>query len=179
MKCYKAGNTVPPGSLAANFLPADYVDVYACETDAEGPITPDDVMVGFWRDSQSAWVGALFRLRNFAVRFVGLKGSKGFDPNAFERAIREGGTHGFVSIPAKDANETVMLMDDRHLDAYLSVRVENRERHRAVSVITLVRFKIGLGRLYFFVIRPFHGIIAKHLLRRAVEKAMDGDKAVR
>jgi hypothetical protein len=170
MNGYRAGKTVPPGSLTERFLPADYADVYACRVDSGRELAADDILVGIWTDFPD-WVAALFRLRNFLVRFVGLKGEKD-DPGALERIIREGGANDLASIPAKNANETVMLLTDKHLDAYLSVHVESRGSLRTVSVVTLVHYKNRLGRVYFFVIRPFHGIVVKSMLKRAVKRAV-------
>jgi len=60
------------------------------------------------------------------------------------------------------------------LDAYLSVHVESRKEHKTISAITLVNFKNKLGRFYFFVIRPFHGMIVKSILKQSV-KMRHGD----
>jgi len=160
-------SVIPPGSIAGNFLPVDYWDVYTCRLDSEKEITPDDLMVGFWTDFPN-WVKALFNLRNFLVKFVGLKSDKESSPEKLERCIRTGETYGFVSIPAKSGNETVLLLTDKHLDAYISVHVESVEAHKTISAITLVNFKNKLGRVYFFVIRPFHCFIVKSLLKRTL-----------
>ncbi len=50
-------------------------------------------------------MAALFRLRNFLVRFVGLKGEEGMDVAEFERAIREGGSYGFSSVAAQNGHD--------------------------------------------------------------------------
>ena len=157
------------------YLPADYCDVYACKVEgAVREITPDDIMVAFWTH-RGGWVGALFRLRNFLVRFMGLEGSGSMNVGDFEAAIRGGGSYRFASIPAKSPDETVMLLSDKHLDAWLSIRVTGANtgtetRRQTIFVITVVRFKQRLGRIYFFVIRPFHALIVKSLLRRAITK---------
>ena len=64
--------TIPSGSLTENYLPADYFDVHACETDTPKETIPDEMMVNFWMDFPQ-WIHALFKLRNFLVKFVGLK----------------------------------------------------------------------------------------------------------
>ena len=160
-------STIPSGSLIENSLPADYSDVYTCEVDFEKEIIPDDIMVNFWTDMPN-WINGLFKLRNFLVKFVGLKSSEEDNMKEFERCIRTGETYSFVSVPAKNTNETVLLLSDKHLNAYLSVFIGNKERHKTISAITLVHFKNRLGRIYFFLIRPFHGVIVKSLLKKAV-----------
>jgi len=159
---------IPSDSISGNYLPADHSDVYACVMDTEKEIFPDDIMVNFWTDFPR-WITALFKLRDFLVKFVGLKGSDSDNVKELEQCIRTGETYDFVSVPAKSANETVLLLSDKHLDAYLSVHVESREGQKTISAITLVNFKNKLGRFYFFVIRPFHGMIVKSLLKRSVK----------
>ena len=160
-----------PTSLVRNYLPADYSDVYTYKVNSDKEIVPDDVMVNFWVDFP-AWVNALFKLRNFLVKFVGLKSSEGSDVQEVEKCIRTGTPYHLASVPAKCDNETILLLSDKHLDAYFSVYVEDKDDNKAVSLITLVHFKNRLGRIYFFFVRPFHGIGVKRLLKRAVDKVI-------
>jgi hypothetical protein len=162
---------IPSGSLTEKFLPADYSDVYTCVTDNPKEIIPDDMMINFWTNFPG-WVNALFKLRDLLVRFVGLKSSGNDNVNELEKCIRTGETYDFVSVPAKNGHETVLLLSDKHLNAYVSVHVENEEGHKTISAITLVNFKNKLGRIYFFFIRPFHGLIVKSLLKRAVNSVV-------
>ena len=165
--------TIPADSLVERFLPTDYTDAYCREVAPEKTLSPDEIMIGLWNSTRQIWwMAALFRLRNFLVRFVGLKGEEGFDVGAFEKAIREGGSYGFTSVPAKNSHETVMMLTDKHLDAWLSVYVTAEGTRKLVYVITVVKFKQRLGRVYFFVIRPFHAIIVKSLLKRATSKVI-------
>jgi hypothetical protein len=162
---------IPSGSLTENFLPADYSDVYACVTNNLKEIIPDDIMVNFWTNFPR-WINALFKLRDFLVKFVGLKGSESDNVNELEKCIRTGETYEFVSVPAKNGNETVLLLSDKHLNAYVSAHVESKEGHKTISAITLVNFKNKLGRIYFFFIRPFHGLIVKSLLKRSINNVV-------
>jgi len=164
-------STIPSGSLTENYLPTDYSDVYACVTDTSKEIFPDDIMVNFWTDFPR-WVNALFKLRDFLVKFVGLKGSDNDDITKLEKCVRTGEAYSFVSVPAKSCHETVLLLSDTHLNAYISVHIENKEKHKTISAITLVNFNNQLGRVYFFLIRPFHGFIVKSLLKRSVERVV-------
>jgi hypothetical protein len=167
--------SIPSDSLVRRWLPAGYVDAFACEVDTAHEISPDEIMVAFW-SMEVGWVRALFRLRDFLVRFVGLQGAEGMDFDEFKRTIRQGGSYRFMSVAAKNDHETVVLLSDKHLDAWLSVHVADTgtgaRRQKKVSAITAVRFKNNLGRLYFFVIRPFHAVIVKTLLERAIKKTI-------
>jgi len=162
-------STIPSGSLIEKYLPADYSDVYACEVNFEKEIIPDDIMVNFWTDFPS-WVNGLFKLRNFLVKFVGLKGTEKGNIKEFEKSIRTGETYNFVSIPAKSNNETILLLSDKHLNAYISVHIKSEGEYKTISAVTLVNFNNKLGRFYFFVIRPFHGLVVKSLLKRSVKR---------
>ena len=113
MKLKVKKTTIPSGSLTEKYLPADYSDVYACVTDTEKAINPDDIMVNFWTDFPS-WINGLFKLRNFLVKFIGLKGTENDNVKEFEKSIRTGETYNFVSVPAKSNNETVLLLTDKH-----------------------------------------------------------------
>ena len=159
--------TIPSGSLTENYLPADYSDVFACVTDTEKEMIPDDIMVNFWTDFPQ-WIHAFFKLRNFLVKFVGLKGAANDSVKELEKCIRTGEAYGLASVPAKNGNETVLLLSDSHLDAYMSVHVKKGQEHKTISVITLVHYKNLFGRIYFFFIRPFHGLIVKSLLKRTL-----------
>ncbi len=159
--------------MVREILPADYTDTYYREVMTEKTLLPDDLMIGFWTSTRELWwMAALFRLRNFLVRFVGLKGEEGMDVAEFEKSIREGGTYGFTSVPAKNDHETVMMLTDAHLDAWLSVYVVAEGTQKRVCLITVVKFKQKLGRVYFFFIRPFHAIIVKSLLKRTIDKLL-------
>lgn len=159
---------VPAGSLLNRFFPADYSDAYYCVTDNHVALNPDDMMCSFWTDSPG-WVNALFKLRNFLVKFVGLKGdNKVFQE--LEDCIRTGGKCKIGSVPAKSENETVLLLEDKHLNAYMSVFIDEKENDASVYLNTLVHYKNRLGRVYFFFVRPFHGIVVKNILKRVVKK---------
>ena len=151
------------------FFPADYEDSYLLMSDTAINASSDDMMIGFWTD-MPAWVNALFKVRNFLVRFVGLKGgSVGFAE--VEKVIREGGSFGVMEVAAKNGDETAVLMRDKHLDAYMSVLKNGAHE---VYVNTSVHYNNRLGKVYFFFIRPFHGIIVRGVLKRAVRKSTVG-----
>lgn len=161
---------LPADSLTRKYLPADYSDVYAYEVNTKKEIIPDDLMVSFWTDFP-AWVNRLFQLRNLIVKPFGLKGAEDNNLVAFENAIRTGIPYNIASVPAKNPCETVLLLTDKHLNAYMAVHIQpNGSNHKVISAITLVHFKNRLGRIYFFVIKPFHGFIVRNMLKRVVER---------
>lgn len=164
--------TLPAESLTRAWLPADFLDVQQCEVVCDCELFPDDLQIGFWTGPPS-WVAALYKLRDVLVKFVGLASTEGVSHEAFVNCIRTGQPYRITSVPAKSPEETVLLLSDKHLDAYLAVRVEPAgARSKRVSVITLVHFKRKLGRAYFFLIRPFHGPIVKTMFKSSLSKAL-------
>ncbi|MDH6307000.1 hypothetical protein M2459_003675 [Parabacteroides sp. PF5-5] len=160
---------IPTDSLANKYLPANYSDVFACEVAGNTSPSPDDIIISFFTD-MPAWVKALFRLRNFMVQFVGLKGSNE-RTEELKDCIRTGGKSGFISVPDKNNHETVLLLEDKHLNAYLSVHIANTDNNKKnVSLITVVHFNNRLGNVYFAIIQPFHKIVVKSMLKRALSK---------
>lgn len=167
MKAKKAA--IPHGSMVGTFLPADYLDVYMCSVNGKRDFLPDDIMVHFWTNL-SGWVSALFRFRNFLVKRIGLKSSEDESPESIEKCIRSGSPVGFLSVAAKSEDEVVLLMTDKHLDAYLAVYVETPFSVKKVFTITAVHFHNQWGRFYFWVIRPFHRMVVKSMLKRALKE---------
>ncbi len=159
---------IPIDSSVNKYLPANYSDVFSCET-TSNTLSPDDIVTSFFTD-MPGWVNALFKLRHFLVRFVGLKGDDG-DIRQLEECIRTGGKNGFVSVPDKNDHETVLLLEDKHLNAYLSVYVTKLNSNKQnVSLITVVHFNKKLGNIYFSIIKPFHKIVVKSMLKRVLSK---------
>lgn len=163
---------IPNTSLTNNYLPADYTDAFICSVESTKEIEPDDVIVGFWTNSPS-WITALFKLRNFLVQFVGLKGDDERDLGKLEACIRKGEAYGIASVHSKNKNETVLLLTDKHLEAYMSVHIEKKENLQKISSITLVHFKNKLGTIYFFFIKPFQNIIVKSMLKRSIKHQIE------
>lgn len=157
---------IPATSLTQQYLPVDYTDTFRGTTKHDIQATPDDIMVSFWTD-MPGWVNALFKVRHFIVQFVGLKGSKNESISELESCIRSGNDHQFVKVPIKSNNETVLLLSDKHLDAYISVQ---KEDNQTIFVHTLVQFHNTLGKVYFFFIKPFHCIIVRNVLKRTLKK---------
>ena len=165
-------STIPADSLLNQYLPADYFDVFECDIDSRYPFSPDDILINFWTDFPG-WVNVLFAIRNFLVKIVGLKTDRN-DPEEFKRCIREGKECGLTSVPAKNEKETVMLLSDKHLNAYLSAYIQKdaSPHTQRISVTTLVHFNKKLGNIYFFFIKPFHQLIVMSMLKRNLKKMM-------
>ena len=155
--------------LVARYCPVNFVESLAFDFESSSPPSADDVMVAFWTD-QPKWISALIKLRGILVKPFGLSsGESSIDE--FAGLIRQGGSGSFASVPAKSDNETVLCLDDKHLVAYLSASITalGNGKNRVV-VSTLVRFYKRFGRVYFYAILPFHGILVRSQVKRALRR---------
>ncbi|MDR0661248.1 MAG: DUF2867 domain-containing protein [Prevotellaceae bacterium] len=168
MKIKKA--KLPEDSAVIKYLPVNFTEVLAANVAGNLMLNPDDLQVGFWTD-MPGWITFLFKLRNILVKPFGLSGGDG-NMAMFEEAIRNGASYSLMRVSDKTDKETVLCLDDKHLQAYLSVYVEQPEQNnqQKIVVTTLVRFHKRLGRFYFYSIYPFHCIIVKRQIKRIIRK---------
>lgn len=120
------------------------------------------------------WVNALFKLRNILVRPFGLDdGESENRSEKLKKIINDGsGSAGLMSVTDATDDEIVILLSDKHLDAYMSVLIEKIESKQIVVATTLVRYHNRLGRIYFSLIRPFHMIIVKSMLINTLKRVI-------
>ncbi|MDR1428625.1 MAG: DUF2867 domain-containing protein [Bifidobacteriaceae bacterium] len=100
-------------------------------------------------------VVALMRLRNALVRPLALVGR---GPVATDLS---GGLKPFAVL-AQDEHEVVLGDNDSHLD----FRVDLQVHPDFVSVATIVEIHNAVGRLYWSVVRLFHPVMVRALMRR-------------
>lgn len=146
---------MPTNSLIEKFLPANYVDSYSRIITSENAITPDEFRnLAFNQLPQ--WIDWLMKLRNTIVKPLGLDTDSRFTD----------------MICASNPNEEVFGMPDKHLDFHVSMWCgEYKDGKQELRITTVVKYNNWFGRLYFFVIRPFHGIIIKSILNKIYKRA--------
>ena len=163
--------TVPTDFLVSEFSPNDYSDAFECSFKSSKNITADDIQVAFWTEPPK-WVNRLFKLRDILIKPFGIQSGEGKDFAAFAACIRSGGSHRFVSVPCKSDDETVLCLNDKHLIAYLSAKIIQSGDNKKVVMTTLVNFHNRLGKVYFFFICPFHGIVVRMTLKYVIKKLL-------
>ena len=133
----------------------------------------DEIMISFWTTMPN-WVNALFKLRNVLVRPFGLSTGENEERSGkLKEMIRKGsGSNGLMSVVGKTENETLVLLSDKHLDAYVSVFVDKKNNRKTVTTSTLVRYHNKLGKIYFFFVCPFHKVIVKSILKDTLRKGL-------
>lgn len=136
------------GRLIENYLPADYSDSFSKEVMTQESITPD-AFFNMAFNRFPAWIDWLLKLRNTIVRPLGLDTKSRFSDSVCERS----------------ANEIIWGMLDKHLNFHVSMWCgEYKNEKQELRITTVVKYNNWFGRMYFFVIRLFHGIIIKSIL---------------
>jgi hypothetical protein len=145
-----------PVSLPHQALPsADWADRYAVITLNEDTTALDLARKMFGRSPR--WVGLLLALRNRIVGPFGLKSA--------ELGIAESETIGAFPVVSARDDQVVLGFDDSHLNfrIVLDVAAAGSEA-RKLAVTTLVERHNLFGRVYIFVITPFHKLIVRTIL---------------
>lgn len=109
------------------------------------------------------WVEGLFKLRNFLVRFVGLRTAT---PEKVNRKLEVGGHINFFEIYAISENEIIMGANDSHLN-FRAIISNYKTKEFNVKVTTLVEYNNKLGRIYMWIISPFHQLVVKRMVKQA------------
>lgn len=154
--------------LVNKYLPANYADAFACIAPISNQVTPDHLQIAFW-GSENSWIIALFKLRNMLVKPFGLKTSKKEGTRSIAACIEKGTSHPIASVSDRSPSETILLLDDKHLKAYISMSIVEAENDlKKVTICTIVHFRNWFGYLYFYSIDFFHGIVVRNMLKRSI-----------
>jgi hypothetical protein len=135
----------PDSTIHRGFGKVHFSDTYQIEVHTDN--NADQILRELMRLPR--WAGWLLALRNAIVGVFGLKVGR---PQAT------------FPVMWQTESEVVTGLCDRHLDFRVSILKEPCEG--IVSFTTIVRFNNRWGRIYFAVIRPFHKLIVKTLMRR-------------
>ncbi len=161
---------IPSGSALDKYQPANYTDAFEYEFVSDKPLTPDDIQIAFWT-VMPEWVNKLFKLRNTLVKPFGLKTDNQRRDAILKDCIVTGSSYEMISIPDKSEEETILKLSDKHLDAYISVYLEDMGTDRKrVTATTLVHFHNTLGYAYFYAICPFHHLIVRSMLKSTIDR---------
>lgn len=155
-------------ALAPLLAGADHVDVK--EIDSEVGLR---AFVAGMLSYEPRWLRSLYAIRWFFVRLLGMKQS-GLAPStelsADEVAMTPGEAASFFTVTlAEEERHWVAEATESHLTAYLGVVVEPRTRGRRFHVLTIVRYHRWTGPVYFNVIRPFHHLVVRRMMRAAAD----------
>ena len=153
-------------AIAKAYASMNLADAYSIELPT-GASTNPEVLARFIFAHQAPWISSLIAVRDALVASFGLKTAKHL---ASLEAESGAGRLNIFKIYSKSPTEVVIGEDDKHLDFRLSVLCSGQsspgaKRHLTLS--TVVHCHNGLGRLYIFLIAPFHRLVVQSSLRSA------------
>jgi hypothetical protein len=158
--------SLPPESVIAKaYASMNLADAYAIELPA-GTSTNPESLARFIFAHQALWIRCLIRVRDAFVAGFGLKTAKRLRSLNVEAEDRVD----FFKIYSSSPTEVVLGEDDKHLDFRLSVLCSDQlspEARRHLILSTVVHCHNRLGRVYLFLIAPFHRVIVRSSLRSA------------
>ncbi|MFD2724864.1 DUF2867 domain-containing protein [Hyunsoonleella rubra] len=148
--------------IKQSFSQIDFTDTFSTTNHTDSLDTIAHLIFG----SMPKWVEFLMGLRNAIVSVFGLKTEmdKNFSPN-----FKPGEKMGFIKIISVEDNEIMLGADDKHLDFRVSV-FNSEENQNNIKVTTLVKYNNLFGKIYMAIIRPFHVIIVKQMVKRAYKQ---------
>ena len=135
------------------YFPVDYCDSFMKTIVDKDELIPAQLIDSLFVDFPW-WVNTLMKLRNFLVKFLGLKNGELKD---------------YISdmIKSQSSRGTVVGMADKHLDFYVEFWCPPKEMNQQnVTITTVVKYNNRVGRMYFFFVKPFHKLIVSSTLKR-------------
>lgn len=112
------------------------------------------------------WVMALMNLRNQLVKFIGLTYTK---PDDYNEDFKVGGYMGFFKIMHLSDHEVIMGANDDHLNFRAIINLNPKDQFN-VFVTTLVEYNNTTGKIYMGIVKPFHKIVVKNMVKQAYKK---------
>ena len=114
------------------------------------------------------WVKFLLNLRNAIASIFGLKTGK--IEKVYEYLdklnIKQDQSIGDFFIFLKGKNHLIAELKDKHLDFRFSILIRQGDGITKVSLSTIVKINNIFGKVYFFLITPFHRFIILNILKR-------------
>jgi hypothetical protein len=153
-----------PGALKA----VNFSDAYQAPV-SRPELGPQDVYrVALGR--VTAWVKVLFKMRGIVASILGLRHERVVDvPFAPGATYKVGQRVGMFTIRSIEPDELIVGGDDKHLYFRMSVFRSSLNGVETASVSTAVEIHNITGGIYMLVIKPFHRVIARAMLQRAVD----------
>lgn len=153
-------------AIARAYASTNLADAYSIEL-PPGASTNPELLARFMFSQQAPWISSLMAVRDAVVGRFGLKTTKQL---ASLGAENKTGRIGIFRIYGTSPTEVILGEDDKHLDFRLSVLCSGQSSlgaKRHVVLSTVVHCHNRLGRLYIFLIAPFHRLVVQSNLRSA------------
>ena len=144
-------NTPPENSISADFGTVDYCD--SCRIKKTTGENVEEIANHLFK--MPKWVDGLMKIRHLLVRSFGLKTAKEAEPDKIFPVI------------AQTENEIVMGINDRHLNFRVSVLIDREKSY--IYLTTLVQYNNRFGEAYFLLVKPFHNLIVRSVMKRQIK----------
>lgn len=152
---------LPKNSIIKDYINTiDYEDTFAVALQ-NNDIAIENIYLNVFAHSPK-WINNLLELRNKIVKPFGIKTNS---EEMKKDNLKVGKKTGIFKIYAIYANEIIAGDDDKHLDFRVSVL----KNEGILTISTLVQYNNWFGKLYFFIVKPFHKVVIKSILKTAVK----------
>lgn len=167
----KSLNLPPTSIIRESFEEAHYIDTY-CISVCNPQNYSIDYITGIFFTSLPNWIKKLLSFRNFIVKFFGLEGGHIDKLKKPDKSVYYdiGSTAVMFKVHSRNNNEIVMADNDKHLNFRTSLLIEKTDKQDIYNLYsaTIVHYNNIWGQLYFIPVKPFHRIIVKSLLKKAI-----------
>ena len=149
---------------------ADHVDVKTIT----GDVALRQFIAGMLTYSPG-WLKFLYGVRWFFVRLLGMKQEGvpgGLNMTPENVSFVTGAPAGFFTVQmAEEGRYWFAAASEAHLTAHLGVVMETGQTNR-FHVLTIVHYHRWTGPVYFNVIRPFHHIVVRQMMKAGVQQPL-------
>jgi len=146
-------------------IDADHIDIKSIDSTSD----MKQFIVGAF-NYQPGWMTFLYRVRQVFVRFLGMRQDSIPQPlnlSLDTLDLKSGNKIGFFEIEAfQPDNYLIVSIEESHLRATLAVFRESLDDERGRYYgVTIVHYNSWAGPVYFNVIRPFHHVVVRQMLK--------------
>lgn len=146
-----------------NLLPKiDFFDIFSTTNHVDSL----EVISNKIFNTTPTWIAFLFKIRNSIANIIGLKYEL---PADFNENFKVGGYIKFFKIFDITEHQVVLGADDKHLN-FKAVITRTTEASYNIKVTTLVEYNNHLGKVYMTIVKPFHRIVIKRMIKNAYQK---------
>lgn len=155
---------LPEESISIQFIEKiDYVDAFKVRL-SDTNQNVEELYIAIFNHAPK-WVSVLMKVRNKIVSIFGLDTGDGSKQTEI-KSLTIGDKHGVFKIFDIQPSEIIAGEDDKHLDFRVSILKDDGY----LILSTLVHYNSSFGKFYFFIVKPFHKLVVKGMLKNALNQ---------
>lgn len=159
---------IPKESLINNrFAKLDFEECLSLNFETTKTLNIDDVVFKSFETFSINWINFLFKLRDKLVKPFKLVSEP--DVSGIHKQIKpikKSNKIGFFEVKDLNTEEVLMYGKDKHLEVYFCITLIQNGDQKTINASTIVKLLNRFGKVYFAVIKPFHVLIIKTMLRK-------------